>query len=102
MLTIGYLSFQWNGRHASMMARLLVKSPFSFFSGGIDGSSGVDQASRMKSIEVAGSEREHTAHISSSRLVTSMSSSTTTTYLPAYATERHMAARWPAWRAWPG
>ena len=45
-----------------MMARLLVKSPCALRSGGIDGSSGVDQALRMKSIDVAGSEREHTAH----------------------------------------
>ena len=40
-----------------MMARLLVKSPLSLRSGEIDGSSGVDQALRMKSIEVTGSER---------------------------------------------
>ena len=63
-----------------MIARLLVKSPCALRSGGIEGSSGVDQALRMKSIDVAGSEREHTAHISSSRLETSMSSSTTITY----------------------
>src|SRR5674476_931790 len=79
MFTIGYWSFQWNGRQASMMARLLVKSPCALRSGGIEGSSGVDQALRMKSIDVTGSEREHTAHISSSRLDTSMSSSTTIT-----------------------
>ena len=60
-----------------MTARLLVKSPAALRSGSIRGSSGVDQALRMMSIEVAGSERVSRAQITSSRLDTSMSSSTT-------------------------
>jgi len=46
------------------MAREFVKLPLSFSQGGMDGSSGVDHALWMMSIEVAGSERLHTAHIS--------------------------------------
>ena len=66
-----------------MMARLLVMLPAFFSQGGMRGSSGVDQASLMMSIEVAGSERVIIAQVSSSRLEMSTSSSVTMTYLPA-------------------
>ena len=46
---------------------------------GLRGSSGLAQALRMMSIEVAGSERVSMAQTSSSRFDTSMSSSTMTT-----------------------
>src|SRR3990170_860365 len=85
MFTFGNLSRQCHGRQASMIARELVLLPFSFCSGGMRGSSGVLQALVMISIEVAGSERVSIAQISSSRLLTSMSSSTTITYFPQYA-----------------
>src|SRR5207247_377600 len=64
---------------ASMIARLLVKWPLALRSGSMRWSSGVLQALWMMSIEVAGSERVSIAQISSSRLETSMSSSTTMT-----------------------
>ena len=37
MFTIGYWSFQWYGRQASMIARLLVKSPCALRSAGLTG-----------------------------------------------------------------
>src|SRR3989442_12262923 len=95
-LTGGNLSRQKNGRHASMIARELVKFPFAFSSGLMRGSSGVLQALCTMSIDVAGSERVSIAQISSSRFDTSMSSSTTMTYLPAYAPTWHWQATWPA------
>ena len=70
--------------------------------GEMRGSSGVDHDSGTMSIEVAGSERVSIAQVSSSRFDTSMSSSVTMMYFPAYAPTWHMAAMWPAWRAWPG
>ena len=66
-----------------MIARLLVMLPLAFSSGGMRGSSGVDQASLMMSIEVDGSDRVIIAQVISSRLEMSTSSSVTTTYLPA-------------------
>src|SRR5262249_60040797 len=82
-LTGGNLSRQWNGRHASMIARELVKLPLALSSGLMRGSSGVLHAPCTMSIEVAGSDLVSIAHTRSSRFDTSMSSSTTTTYLPA-------------------
>jgi len=55
VLTFGNWSRQCQGRQASMTARLLVRSPAALRSGSMRGSSGVDQALRMMSIEVAGS-----------------------------------------------
>src|SRR5271165_1044845 len=57
VLTAGNLSRQCHGLQASIMARLLVLSPAALRSGSMRGSSGVDQAFRMMSIEVAGSDR---------------------------------------------
>ena len=101
MFTLGNLSRQWNGRQASMMAREFVVFPFAFSSGGMRGSSGVLQALVMMSIDVAGSERVSIAQTNSSRLVTSMSSSTTITYLPQYAPAWHCETTCPACLAWP-
>src|SRR5262245_36754138 len=77
--TRGNWSRQCHGRQASMTARLLVRSPAALRSGSMRGSRGVEQALRMMSIEVAGSERVSMAQTTSSRLETSMSSSTTIT-----------------------
>src|SRR6266849_3233282 len=96
MLTAGNLSRQWKGRHASMIALELVKFPAARASGLMRGSRGVLQAPWTMSIEVAGSERVSIAQISSSRFDTSISSSTTMTYLPQYAPTWHWQATWPA------
>src|ERR1700749_4936205 len=55
--TLGNLSRQCQGRHALMMARLLVKSPAALRSGSMRGSSGVEHPLWMMSIGVVGSER---------------------------------------------
>src|SRR5712691_4031712 len=102
MFTGGNLSRQWNGRHASMIARELVKFPVALCSGLMRGSRGVLHAPVIMSIEVAGSERVSMAQISSSRFDTSTSSSTTITYLPQYAPTWHWQATWPACLVWPG
>ena len=57
-----------------MIARELVKFPFSFSQGGIEGSRGVDHVLRIMSMDVAGSDRVHTAHINCSRSDASTSS----------------------------
>src|SRR6185312_4881820 len=85
-----------------MIAREFVVSPASFFHGGIDGSSFVEYVSRMICTLVAGSERKHIAQSSWSKSVTSISSSTTTTYFPANAPTPHCAAMKPACVACPG
>src|SRR3989442_10268688 len=56
-LTGGNLSRPKNGRHASKIARELVKFPFAFSSGLIHGSSGGLPALCTMAIDVAGSER---------------------------------------------
>src|SRR5258706_16449436 len=59
-----------NGRQASITARELVELALSR-----SGSRGVDQARRKNSISAAGSQRVHTAHITSKISVGSTSSS---------------------------
>src|SRR5260370_9427772 len=66
-----------NGRQASITARELVELALSS-----SGSSGVDQARRKNSMSSTGSQRVHTAHITSKISVGSTSSSTTTTNRP--------------------
>src|SRR6185436_7237209 len=85
-----------NGRQASMMAREFHVTPL-----GSRGSSGPLQARLMKSMSCTGSQRVHIAHSTCSRLVGSMSSSTTTTKRPRYEPDWQAAARCSACRAWP-
>src|SRR5262249_39508553 len=66
-----------HGRQASITAREFHGTPL-----GRRGSSGPLQARRMKSMSSTGSQRVHIAHSTCSRLVGSMSSSTTTTKRP--------------------
>src|SRR5437870_8889409 len=96
-IAIGNLSRHSQGRVASMIIREL----WPLTSGAIAGSSGPDQARLMMSSERSGSERVTTAHITSLRSVTSMSSSTTMTIRPRYAPTRHIAATCPACRECP-
>ena len=78
----GYLSFQPNGRTASMIALECEVMPERFASSGMRGSSAELQALRTMSICSAGSQRVVIAHITSARLEGSTSSSTTTTRRP--------------------
>src|SRR5581483_1748613 len=71
----GNSSFHSHGLHASIIARELCPR----FDGWITGSSAPLQARLMMSMSCSGSERVHSAHITWSRSVTSMSSSTTIT-----------------------
>ena len=96
-IAIGNLSRHSQGRVASMIIREL----WPLTSGAMAGSSGPDQARLMMSSERSGSERVTTAHMTSLRSVTSMSSSTTMTMRPRYAPTRHIAATCPAWRECP-
>src|SRR3989338_4865445 len=77
-LTAGNSLRHSQGRVASMTAREFIILPAFLSAGLMRGSSGVDQAREMMSMELAGSDRVQTAHINSSKFVTSMSSSTTT------------------------
>ena len=78
----GNLSFQPNGRTASMIALECEVMPARLCSSGMRGSSAELQALRTMSICSAGSQRVVIAHITSARLEGSTSSSTTTTSRP--------------------
>src|SRR5712692_410814 len=99
--TLGNLSRHENGRHASRIARELVKSPAVLCSGGSLGSIGLLQQLVAISIDVCGSQRVDSAQRTSFILDGSISSSISTMKRPRYAPSLAPSAMWAACRAWP-